>query len=103
MPQAASMPSTGSEKSTRVVGLPTVSTSAKFGSDSAKGPNSRPSRFIVRKFSPLIQTRSTEPSRERPACFSARTRFTTSAVSAIFTCSSFTPWRFSTSPAAHCR
>ncbi len=104
MPQGDSMPSVGTEKSLRVVGLPTTSTNWKLGRVSANGPNSRPSRFMAAKFSPLIHTRSTVPSLSlRPAVFSARTRLTTSAVSVIFTCSSFTPWAFCTSAATHCR
>ena len=61
MPQGASRPSVGTVKSTSVVGLPAVSTSAKFGSRSTNGPNSRSCAFIAAKFSPLSQIRSTEP------------------------------------------
>ena len=61
MPQGASRPSVPSAKSIRVVGLPSMSTSAKFGRSSAKGPNSSCSCFMTRKFSPLIQMRSALP------------------------------------------
>ena len=86
----------------RVVGLPSTSTFTKFGRLSAKGPKSKASRFMARKFSPLIHIRSAEPSL-RAAAFSARTRFTTSAVSASLTCSSLMPKARCTSAPAHCR
>ena len=58
---------------------------------------------MVRKFSPLIQTTSTEPPLLRPAVFSPRTRFTASAVSVSLTCVTLTLKRRSASCAAHCR
>jgi hypothetical protein len=49
----------------------------------------------VAKFSPLIQIASTLPSAVRPACCSASTLFTASAVSATGTRFSVTPRRAS--------
>ena len=48
---------------------------------------------MARKLGPLIQIRSTEPSRLRPADFSAITRVTASAVSLSRTCWTLTPCR----------
>ena len=102
MPQGDSKPSVGTEKSTKVVGLPTVSTHWKLGSCWANGADSKPSRFMAAKFSPLIQIRSTVPSVAlRPACFSARTRLTTSAASLILTCCRFRPKSRLSSATAH--
>ena len=87
----------------RVVGLPCTSTLRYDGSCSANGAPIRPSRFIARKFSPLIQMASTEPSLIRPAAFSLRTRLTASTVSLSLTCTSLMSWRCAISAPTHCR
>ncbi|EWS62473.1 hypothetical protein Y695_04300 [Hydrogenophaga sp. T4] len=88
-PQGASKPSVGTEKSLRT-GL-FRSTAPQLGRLSAQGPNSRPPCFRLRKFSPLTQIRSTEPSVRRPAATSVCTRLTTSAASVTLTWRSSTP------------
>ena len=53
---------------------------------------------MAAKFSPLIQTRSTEPPWSLPAAFSASTRDTTSAVSVTFTWRRSMPYRVADLP-----
>ena len=68
MPQAASKPSTGSEKSMRVVGLPATSTSAKFGSASANGPEQQALALHGQEVLAVDPDHVGLPSLARPAC-----------------------------------
>ena len=86
-------PSTGVVKSITLERLLVVSIRPALGSSGVTGPNSRPCCFMVRKFGPFSQIRSTVPSLLRPAVFSATTRVTASAVSLSRTCTTLTPWR----------
>src|SRR4051812_34468765 len=62
-----------------------------FGSPWVQPQDKRSPCFIVAKFSPLIQIRSTDPSVSLPADFSPSTLFTASTVSAIGTWLIVTP------------